>query len=420
MGPINQERKECLVRDRSAPTKFVCANCVEDSFLKKKIAEKITPNKCDYCCKANGNGAAPLTTIMGPIESALFDHFMPLDTIGAAEEGDKAIQEECVTTAEALLALPLKCDELLFNDVSGSIANALYEDAWIENTPNFYGVRNSMLFSWGKFVQLAKHRVRFFLTSIAPRYHFSFEHPPAEFLNKIGQTVTDIGLINTLDAGEILFRVRYWPNDKDNSWPPKNCAKEMGAPPNNKALSQRMSPAGISYMYLAKEEATALAEVANKPPCQMAIAYFKLLRKLQILDLSQPLELPSVFDENRRSERELLSFISDFADAISEPVQKDGREHIDYVPTQIVSEYFAKVFKVAQMKDGKPLDGVAYKSAVRPGGTNIVLFPPQKERISAFLEFSGAELVNFDHWDDVFDAVRFPTEQHHGTDRTTS
>ena len=57
---------------------------------------------------------------------------------------------------------------------------------------------------------------------------------------------------------------------------------------------------------------------------------------------------------------------------ICQPVQKDGREHINYVPSQVVSEYFAQVFKTPE---GKMLDGIVYPSAVALGSVNLALFP---------------------------------------------
>ena len=49
----------------------------------------------------------------------------------------------------------------------------------------------------------------------------------------------------------------------------------------------------------------------------------------------------------------------------------DGREHIDYVPSQIVTEYFRHVYRTY---DGKPLDGIIFPSAHVRNGKNFVIF----------------------------------------------
>jgi RES domain-containing protein len=70
----------------------------------------------------------------------------------------------------------------------------------------------------------------------------------------------------------------------------------MGAPPSKKARAGRMNPAGISYLYLAFEQETALAEVIGSPPCTAIIAQFQTLHELRILDLTKLPVVSSIFD----------------------------------------------------------------------------------------------------------------------------
>ena len=56
-----------------------------------------------------------------------------------------------------------------------------------------------------------------------------------------------------------------------------------------------------------------------------------------------------------------------FVEAISTPVIKDGREHIDYVPSQVICEYLAQVFEPAE---GSKPGGLIYPSSVHDGGKN--------------------------------------------------
>ena len=66
---------------------------------------------------------------------------------------------------------------------------------------------------------------------------------------------------------------------------------------------------------------------------------------------------------------------------ITRPIAKDGSEHIEYVPSQVVSEYFALIF---HLQDGKRLDGIKYTSSVRVGSHNLVLFPSERGSESIF------------------------------------
>jgi hypothetical protein len=56
-------------------------------------------------------------------------------------------------------------------------------------------------------------------------------------------------------------------------------------------------------------------------------------------------------------------------------VIKDGHEHIDYVPSQVICEYLAQVFDPGE---GVNLCGLIYPSAVHPDGKNLVVFPENR------------------------------------------
>jgi hypothetical protein len=114
--------------------------------------------------------------------------------------------------------------------------------------------------------------------------------------------------------------------------------------------------------------------VVRDVPVRVAVATFSTKTDLVALDLTGLPEPASVFDEGRSDERETVLFLNGFVDAITQRVAKDGREHVDYVPSQVVSEYFAQMFKT---EAGRELNAVIYPSAAHEGGTNLVMFPPR-------------------------------------------
>jgi hypothetical protein len=134
------------------------------------------------------------------------------------------------------------------------------------------------------------------------------------------------------------------------------------------------------------------------------VGAFTTKRELRILNLTELPTYPSIFDEEKRHISELLQFLNKFVREISKPVAKDGREHVEYVPSQVVCEYFAKVFRT---EENESIDGIAYPSAIRPGGTNIVLFPPESGRdgFNELVELSSAEELAFHDWTDFHDAI---------------
>jgi hypothetical protein len=64
-------------------------------------------------------------------------------------------------------------------------------------------------------------------------------------------------------------------------------------------------------------------------------------------------------------------FLGGFAGDLSREVTRDGAEHIEYVPTQIVTEYLRDAFDAGP---GPPLLGLMYGSARPAGLKNCVLW----------------------------------------------
>jgi hypothetical protein len=78
-----------------------------------------------------------------------------------------------------------------------------------------------------------------------------------------------------------------------------------------------------------------------------------------------------MFDEKNYHKRMPLIFMHGFVKDATKSVVKDGMEHIEYVPTQIVAEYFRHIFR---NPDSLSLDGITYRSSVVPQGICFALF----------------------------------------------
>jgi hypothetical protein len=131
-----------------------------------------------------------------------------------------------------------------------------------------------------------------------------------------------------------------------------------------------MNAAGIVVFYGALDEATAVAETGRRKPA-ISIGTFELARPIRVLDLTNLPPVPSIFDESRFDLRVPLRFLHRFCRDISEPVYPDDRVHVEFTPTQVVSEFIKLRFKD---QDGNSVDGVLYPSSRRHLGQNIVLF----------------------------------------------
>ena len=118
-----------------------------------------------------------------------------------------------------------------------------------------------------------------------------------------------------------------------------------------------------------------------------------------MIDFCDLPERPSVFDPDRRDAYQKHTFLTRFVHAISRPVRKDGGEHVSYVPTQVVCEWFAQVFTDAA---GQRLAGLVFPSAVLPGGKNVVFFPSERSYAPSFtmLEFESGDQESIEDWAD--------------------
>jgi hypothetical protein len=193
-----------------------------------------------------------------------------------------------------------------------------------------------------------------------------------------------IGMIRTLPADRVIYRVRAHKRSEE-------CTNRetLGPPPSDKAPTNRMSAAGVSVFYGAFERATAVAEASMSMPAGrewiLTAGAWQCARSLQVLDLSELPPVPSLFAAAREWRGALL-FLREFVKSISAPVVHDGGEHIEYVPTQILTEHFRK--EVAAL-DGSRLDGIVYPSARRRGGKSLVVFRSRDDLDPATL--SGQE-----------------------------
>lgn len=369
MGLVKQDWLDSQERGWDAPEKWVCVDCVEDPYLKSVIEENVEATECSYCSSCGHEGlAAPVEVVLEAIAGAVYyGHNDPTQAGTPFDEGEFVAPLK--STVDVLLGLPLNCNDDLFED----ICSAFHNSDWVRSAGGHWSSSHPhevMQSSWGDFVGAVKHHTRFhFYRNFADHTYEREELAPSEVLLKLGRMIVEARLLKVVPAGTALYRCRV--RKACDSWPLD--AAQLGAPPPEKASAGRMNPAGISYLYTAFEDGTAFAETISHPPCNVVLSTFVMTSPHTVIDLSNLPAVPSIFDAEHYELRESLLFLEDFTSQISRPVTKDGSEHIDYVPSQVVCEYFAQAFSA---EDGSTrVQGIIYPSAVRPSGRNLVFFP---------------------------------------------
>jgi hypothetical protein len=138
-----------------------------------------------------------------------------------------------------------------------------------------------------------------------------------------------------------------------------------------------MSPAGVVMFYGSDQGETALRETAQSlGPGTYALGEFSNARQIFLLDLANLPDIPSLFqeipDSMEYNPRRVLQFLHHVSWEMSQPVERDGREHIEYVPSQVVTEFVRST-----IREGGRIDGIRYPSAVHRRAASYVLFAHQ-------------------------------------------
>lgn len=146
----------------------------------------------------------------------------------------------------------------------------------------------------------------------------------------------------------------------------------------------RNNLAGVSYLYVASNEATACMEVKSQFGDLISLATFEILEPLVVIDFSSD----KAFDRELSIQHNLSMgvFFTLLMSHYSEPV-KDNRS---YRATQIISDYLRKT----------GIDGVAYRSSLSPEGVNYTIFNSHPSNI----KYVGSKILihkqaNHSFWD---------------------
>jgi hypothetical protein len=271
-------------------------------------------------------------------------------------------------TGEVVLAVTQDdFDEFVLEAVVEAIAGAIATPTHWYKRDN----RGHFSYSWGRFAETVRNESRFVFIA-QPRTGGENE-PPARLAGFLEGLLTyarkSTGMLHPLPKGTRLYRGRMTDDalklQRDAEGAP---AKVLGAAPPEKAAAGRMSGEGVPLFYAATTVKTAVAEIALHSPYDHAvIGEFITEKVLTVLDFTATPKLPSRYDAERQTQRMFGEFVGEFVDAITRPVILDGRERVDYIPTQVVTEYLRWVPE-------RRIDGIAFRARADNSGKNVVLF----------------------------------------------
>lgn len=360
-------------------SKDICSNHIGDKYIKNEILKKGVKGKCDYCGKTRSKVvklSEVLKLIIVGIEYLTED---PNESRYSNKEAEYGFDGN-VFTFEDLLKdieerLDIKANKLL-NDIDRHLNNPYllycYKD-------EFGSEGDFLRDNWEHFKFIVKHKARFVFhdNSFSGDYYYQ---NPLYILEKIQELINENGMIVEIPENTTLYRCRQHSKKNDIGG-----AKDLVSSPFEYAKNNgRMNPAGIPMFYCSEDKKLTIQEVVNNSDKNnpfYTIGEFNNKSSLKVVDLTKIPDLPSIFDEKNNKFRESILFLKNFVEDAIKPINERD-SIIEYIPTQIVTEYI----RYNQKLD---VQGLIYPSSKNRKKSNIVLFFDNDECIEKL------NLINF-------------------------
>ena len=349
----------------------MCEYCLEEPGLVEFIRNNAFANECSFCARKDHLPiAAPIDEVSTHFIRCLFREYdLAVELLGWMGSDEGFFGQHWVAEDLAFEELELEFPQDNQDQLLPQLFGEYYDQDWCEENPYGLNYEERTRFSWNRFCEVVMHERRYFFLGEHQESNDSEVYSPRQVLNTIFEYAQEMGLFKSLPAGSHLVRVRC-----ENSGPPLKAPQDLGPPPPELATqSNRMSPAGIPMFYGCDDEETALKETSASPG-MYAVGKFETLRPMTVLDLTDIPPIPSLFEQISDAAevipRRALTFLHHIAKEISRSIDRDNRTHINYVPTQVVTEFIRDQLTWGDTR----IDGVKYESSVHPGHVSYVLF----------------------------------------------
>jgi hypothetical protein len=352
----------------------ICLEHITDQYL-RDIAGLATERRCSFCARKSDESAFAVQ--FEPIFDCFMDTFWAHNTRPEEApifEGESYGLEW--TDSQVGILATAGFDDAVIDEVTALIAKSIGEP----EVGTFFSsmAMDDLELTWADFTRTAQHVSRFVIAGEeggrSPMARFSV------FLDQLRSSYVDgdFSLVRTMELGTHLYRGRLV-EDPHRKLPVT--AAELGPAPAKRASASRMSPAGIPMFYCSADPMTAIAEISGHGVEPYAvIGEFVSQRELYILDLTKTLTQPSPFNSSYRGEARMLSFLHMFAADVARPVIPDQRQHIEYAPTQLLTEFF-------RWAPDREIDGIQLSSSQTGAATYVLFVGP--EDIVDIADFSG-------------------------------
>lgn len=356
---------------------YICSACVGDAFLSKLVSKDASDeNSCEYC-----NGESPtveLEYIADKCDDVIGTFFEVSSLTDAVVHFNRSPAGESLEElVDRLTSIPSGAVEGVSEALIRQWQDYDTGDDRYGDDPHFisrHEVDSPYFSEWAEIEDSLRAEARY----LNPKVSRFLESLFGELVHHVetgGRSVIVDAGPGTSTTG--LYRARTFESEKELEKALQHPERNLGAPP--AALTKkvgRMNSIGQPAFYGAIDKQTAVAEIRPPVGSWVAVAQFRIIRPLKLLDLrlleaTQVRKESSFFDPATISSAHKIAFLRKMANVMAMPVLPD-HENRDYLTTQVVADYLAMMTDVS-------IDGMIYRSVQRSSssdaeGTNVVLF----------------------------------------------
>lgn len=347
---------------------LICLSHINDPYLSAALLPFEDEGECRCCGSQNSKQTrvVPLEKVQQEVmETLRFYYESPQDAGVPWDEGwQGAIVVDSPDAIENICSNTF--DDEVEEHVKDALAQAIYDLEW---TDNRHGTSlDAAFWAWDQFVEDVTVESRFiFWPDLKEEFNGSSVpgRRSAQFLWSLLPYVenSELDLLVKVPAESKFYRGRLV-DDISNQI---RTAKDLGPAPAEYAAANRMSPEGVPMFYGSARPETAIREIAAHGNGSYArVGAFRNQRELTLLDLTREVVYPSLFDKGSRESSGIVRFFRSFAENVTAPLTPDRRPHMQYIPTQVVTEFFRWVPRIK-------IDGIKLTSAQDQNHT-FVLF----------------------------------------------
>lgn len=360
--------------------KFVCCECIEDTYLNEQLKENSEVQLCSYCGDTGVGGE--LTTLADMVDLRYREYYAFGESYPVFHgDSDRPDYEQQGDYPEDIINMMIKpSDSEISDDICAYLAedegfavvkdgaDPMYDDTYCyQHIEIGSGLHNDM---WRNFCEDIKHGSRFF--------SLEAESTLSEVFKNINGYSSTSGISPIREISERdIYRARKANTSSEIRQITSQPEVELNAPPKHLARNGRMNPVGVSIFYGAFDKATCIAELRPAVGETIVCGMFEETKPLRVFDftvLNDIYDELSIFDPEYSDKLSQIQFLRNFESIISKAFLPNDTA-LEYLPLQAMTEYLSRYLEGG-------VDGIIYPSAQKEGNSdNIVIFDHTNRKI---------------------------------------